>query len=75
MSRPKPKFVDAADRGGPPREDLPLPTQPPWTAFVGNLPFDLTEEELGGFFEGIEVSLVIWSRVSSSLYTFGRLYL
>ncbi|KAG7089674.1 hypothetical protein E1B28_011334 [Marasmius oreades] len=34
----------------PPREDLPLPTQPPFTAFVGNLSFDLTEAELGDFF-------------------------
>ncbi|KAF9267650.1 hypothetical protein L218DRAFT_954843 [Marasmius fiardii PR-910] len=34
----------------PPREDLPLPTQPPFTAFVGNLAFDLTEAELGDFF-------------------------
>ncbi|KAJ6577285.1 hypothetical protein B0H19DRAFT_552040 [Mycena capillaripes] len=36
---------------GPPREDLPLPTQPPYTAFIGNLAFDLTEQELGDFFE------------------------
>ncbi|KAF9024940.1 hypothetical protein BDZ89DRAFT_1092730 [Hymenopellis radicata] len=35
---------------GPPREDLPLPTQPPYTAFVGNLAFDLTEAELEDFF-------------------------
>ncbi|KAJ7284713.1 hypothetical protein C8J57DRAFT_700522 [Mycena rebaudengoi] len=40
------------DRGsqGPPREDLPLPTQPPYTAFIGNLSFDLTEHELEEFF-------------------------
>ncbi|KAJ7650594.1 hypothetical protein FB45DRAFT_986533 [Roridomyces roridus] len=35
---------------GPPREDLPLPTQPPYTAFIGNLSFDLTESELQDFF-------------------------
>ncbi|KAF9067201.1 hypothetical protein BDP27DRAFT_1329136 [Rhodocollybia butyracea] len=35
---------------GPPREDVPLPTQPPYTAFVGNLAFDLTETELEDFF-------------------------
>ena len=40
----------------PPREDVPLPTQPPYTAFVGNLPFDLTESELGSFFGPHEVS-------------------
>ncbi|KAJ4479937.1 hypothetical protein J3R30DRAFT_3466939 [Lentinula aciculospora] len=34
----------------PPREDIPLPTQPPYTAFIGNLPFDLIEAELEDFF-------------------------
>ena len=34
------------------REDLPLPTEPPFTAFVGNLTFDITEGELEEFFEG-----------------------
>ncbi|KAG6910096.1 hypothetical protein DXG01_013148 [Tephrocybe rancida] len=38
------------DRGGPPRDDIPLPTQPPYTAFIGNLAFDLTESELEEFF-------------------------
>ncbi|KII89606.1 hypothetical protein PLICRDRAFT_39716 [Plicaturopsis crispa FD-325 SS-3] len=42
------------DRAGPPREDLPLPTQAPYTAFVGNLAFDLTESELEEFFAGIK---------------------
>lgn len=47
-----------ADRqAAPPREDVPLPTQPPYTAFVGNLAFDLTEAELGDFFVGIKVHL------------------
>ena len=46
-----------ADRQpGPPREDIPIPTQPPYTAFVGNLAFDLTENELEQFFSGIKVS-------------------
>lgn len=45
-----------ADRvAGPPREDLPLPTAPPYTAFVGNLAFDLTEMELEDFFAGLPV--------------------
>lgn len=45
----------SADRqSGPPREDVPLPTQPPYTAFVGNLAFDLTEAELGDYFAGIQ---------------------
>lgn len=45
-----------ADRvSGPPRDDVPLPTQPPYTAFVGNLAFDLTEGELEEFFAGSKV--------------------
>ncbi|KAI0313177.1 hypothetical protein OF83DRAFT_1142553 [Amylostereum chailletii] len=39
----------------PPREDLPLPTQPPYTAFIGNMAFDLTEADLEGFFSGLTV--------------------
>lgn len=49
-------MFDIADRqSGPPREDVPIPNQPPYTAFVGNLAFDLTETELGEFFSGIKV--------------------
>ncbi|KAI0749892.1 hypothetical protein C8Q80DRAFT_1164522 [Daedaleopsis nitida] len=47
------------DRGGPPREDLPLPTEPPFTAFVGNLTFDITESELEDFFGGKTKSVKI----------------
>ncbi|KAI0346324.1 RNA-binding domain-containing protein [Trametopsis cervina] len=47
------------DRGFPPgREDLPLPTEPPYTAFVGNLAFDLTEHEIEEFFAGHELKSV-----------------
>jgi len=42
----------------PPREDLPLPTQPPYTAFVGNLAFDLTERDLESFFDGLKTKSV-----------------
>ncbi|KAI0059200.1 RNA-binding domain-containing protein [Artomyces pyxidatus] len=42
----------------PPREDLPLPTQAPYTAFVGNLAFDLTEADLESFFGGLKVKSV-----------------
>ncbi|KAH7341871.1 hypothetical protein B0J17DRAFT_277418 [Rhizoctonia solani] len=33
-----------------PREDLPLPTVPPYIAYVGNLSFDLIEDDLSQFF-------------------------
>jgi len=46
------------DRAGPPREDLPLPTEPPYTAFIGNLAFDLTESELEDFFGGVQTKSV-----------------
>lgn len=43
---------------GPPREDIPLPSQPPYTAFIGNLAFDLTEDDLGAFFEGAKTKSI-----------------
>ncbi|EIW57790.1 uncharacterized protein TRAVEDRAFT_38170 [Trametes versicolor FP-101664 SS1] len=45
-------FLSSRPDRGPPREDLPLPTAPPYTAFVGNLTFDITETELEEFFGG-----------------------
>ncbi|RUP43597.1 hypothetical protein BC936DRAFT_136961 [Jimgerdemannia flammicorona] len=40
----------------PPRERpvLELPTVPPFTAHVANLPFDTTDDDLGGFFDGLK---------------------
>ncbi|KAG8930365.1 hypothetical protein FRC00_001184 [Tulasnella sp. 408] len=35
----------------PPREELPLPTKPPYTAFVGNLAFDISEHDVEDFFK------------------------
>ena len=32
------------------REEVPLPSQPPYTAFIGNLAFDMTENDLASFF-------------------------
>ena len=40
-----------------PQVDLTLlPTKPPYTAFLGNLPYDVAEEDIVSFFRGIEVS-------------------
>lgn len=41
-----------------PREDVPLPTRPPYTVFVGNLTFDITENELETFFGPHEIKSV-----------------
>ncbi|KAH9902549.1 hypothetical protein C8Q73DRAFT_670783 [Cubamyces lactineus] len=52
-------FLSSRPDRGPPREDLPLPTEPPFTAFVGNLTFDITESELEEFFGGKTKSVKI----------------
>ena len=36
-----------------------VPTRPPFTAYVGNLPFDMEDEELELFFRGLEVGFLI----------------
>ncbi|TFY51991.1 hypothetical protein EVJ58_g10266 [Rhodofomes roseus] len=51
-------FLSSRSDRGPPREDLPLPTEPPYTAFVGNLAFDLAEGELEEFFSPIQTKSV-----------------
>lgn len=41
-------------QGGPPREELPIPTSPPYTAFIGNLTFETEEQELKEFFVDLD---------------------
>ena len=47
-----------ADRGFATREQLPLPSKPPYTAHLGNLSFDATEDDVNDFFSGCEVTNV-----------------
>ncbi|KAH9925538.1 uncharacterized protein B0H18DRAFT_1008889 [Fomitopsis serialis] len=47
-------YMSSRSDRGPPREDLPLPTEPPYTAFIGNLAFDITEGELEEFFGPVQ---------------------
>lgn len=52
--------MNDSDRGfdrGPPRQELPLPTAPPYTAFVGNLSFDVREQEVEDFLAPSKVSI------------------
>lgn len=43
-------------RGGyPAREEIPIPSRPPYTAYVGNLAFDAVEEDIEVFFQGMAV--------------------
>lgn len=38
------------------RAEVPFPTAPPYTAYVGNLSFDTAEPDLEDFFGGLGVS-------------------
>ncbi|KAF6757126.1 hypothetical protein DFP72DRAFT_891753 [Ephemerocybe angulata] len=40
------------------REDIPLPTQPPYTAFIGNLAFDLTESDIESHFSEFKTNSI-----------------
>lgn len=42
--------IDSFD-SRPPRADVPFPTQPPYTAFIGNMSFDNSEQDIKDFFE------------------------
>ncbi|KMU81471.1 translation initiation factor eIF4B [Coccidioides immitis RMSCC 3703] len=48
---------DHGDRGYA-REELPLPTQPPYTAHIGNLSFDASQADISELFEACEVTSV-----------------
>ncbi|XP_075915007.1 eukaryotic translation initiation factor 4B isoform X2 [Petromyzon marinus] len=43
-----------------------LPAKPPYTAFLGNLPYDVTEESIFKFFTGLKVSAVRLPREASN---------
>ena len=49
------KGLDSEGDARIPRPVVPLPTQPPYTAHVGNLAFDLGETEIENYFEGCKV--------------------
>lgn len=41
---------EAYSREHRPRQQVPVPNHPPFTAYVGNLPFNITEEQLAEYF-------------------------
>ncbi|OJD30622.1 translation initiation factor 4b [Diplodia corticola] len=52
-------FERGPDRGGfATREELPLPSKPPYTAHLGNLSFDATEGDIQDFFMDCDVTSV-----------------
>lgn len=46
---------DTVEHARPIREEPPLPTEPPFTAFVVNLPYEVTEQDLVDYFDPIKV--------------------
>jgi RNA recognition motif-containing protein len=38
-----------------PRQHVPIPNAPPYTAYIGNLPFNVTEDALAEYFHGLDV--------------------
>lgn len=50
---------DPIEKGGySVREQLPLPTKPPYTVHLGNMSFDATEGDIQDFFTGCSVTNV-----------------
>ncbi|SCV74583.1 BQ2448_7612 [Microbotryum intermedium] len=49
----------------PQRAEVPFPTAPPYTAFVGNLSFETVDDDLRDFFAGAEVRKVLSVRMVS----------
>ncbi|WFD36196.1 Eukaryotic translation initiation factor 4B [Malassezia cuniculi] len=45
---------DSMESSRPIREEPPLPTEPPFTAFVVNLPYEVTKQDLEDYFEPIK---------------------
>ncbi|KAJ1888104.1 Eukaryotic translation initiation factor 4B, partial [Coemansia sp. IMI 209127] len=66
---------DQEQRGGPPmrRDPVPFPTEPPFTAFVGNLPLDTDEAQVRQMFgsSGISSVRLIRNRETDRLKGFG----
>ncbi|KAJ9121880.1 hypothetical protein QFC24_004462 [Naganishia onofrii] len=42
----------------PSREEIPMPTRPPYTAYVGNLAFEAVEEDMEMLFSGVETTSI-----------------
>ncbi|GAA6006807.1 hypothetical protein JCM11491_003187 [Sporobolomyces phaffii] len=49
---------DRYDDGRPQRVEVPIPTEPPYTTFVGNLTFEVVEADLADFFTGLSVKSI-----------------
>ncbi|KAJ1942366.1 Eukaryotic translation initiation factor 4B, partial [Linderina pennispora] len=54
-----------------PRGPVEFPTNPPFTAFVGNLPFSVDEDQLRDFFSGVTTVRLIRDHATERLKGFG----
>lgn len=52
------RLLNPPDRAFTPRDQLPLPSKPPYTAHLGNLSFDVTQADIQDFFAACGVSNV-----------------
>lgn len=46
-----------------------LPRSPPYTAFLGNLPYDVTEDSIKNFFRGLSVSFLSSCELAEGMFT------
>ncbi|KAI9320564.1 hypothetical protein BX666DRAFT_1909195 [Dichotomocladium elegans] len=56
--RPADGYERRAPRFENRREEVELPTEPPFNAYVGNLPFDITEDDVADFFGDSKIAAI-----------------
>ncbi|XP_008554817.1 eukaryotic translation initiation factor 4B [Microplitis demolitor] len=72
-SNKEPVVLPTAPRAarGPGVDEENIPTNPPYVAYISNLPYDVIEQDLADFFEGMEVSNMRLPKDSTKLRGYG----
>ncbi|CAG5107723.1 Similar to EIF4B: Eukaryotic translation initiation factor 4B (Homo sapiens) [Cotesia congregata] len=72
-SNKEPVVLPTAPRAarGPGVDEENIPTNPPYVAYISNLPYDVVESDLADFFEGMEVSNMRLPKDSTKLRGYG----
>lgn len=52
-----------------------IPNQPPYTAFIGNLPYEATEDLIENFFKNLKVPIFFQLLFSKKIKTYEGLYI